>query len=240
MTGSLHPRARLLAIAVGVVGVFLTPTPVQLALLWICAGIPMLWRTHMLKVHLRFLLFVVFPLSLTLFLIWGVIMGAGPGALPHSSPRRGMEFAALITLRVVTLGVITQAGLLSLGSDGLISLCSQLGLPHDLRIMTVGATILIPEMRLRAAQVYTARCARGFLKTRGLFDRVKQLPAMLRALVAWALRSAVDRSEMWTHRRLLSREHRNVVLGPFCISDYVAIAAPGVWVIYNLVRVVAR
>jgi energy-coupling factor transporter transmembrane protein EcfT len=235
MRTALNPRARIVAITLALVTVFLVRSPIQLALVWIVLGLPMLWRTGLLSVHLRFLAIVVLPLSATLFLVWGVIMGTQPGDMPHSSPRNGFEFAFLITLRLVVMGMIIQGGLMSLGSDRFVAFCADLGLPRDFRIMLIGASILLPEMRVRAFQVFTARCARGLLKTRSPLNRIRQIPGMLLALVAWALRSAVDRSEMWGHRNLLAIESRGVATQKFRTTDYLLIALPMLWLVSNII-----
>ena len=101
--------------------------------------------------------------------------------------------------------------------------------------MLMGATILIPEMKIRAAQIFDARCARGLLRDRSLFSRARQLPVILRALVSWALRSAIDRAEMWNHRRMFTAvQQLPTRVRP---SDVVLVTLPGIWLVYSIAKV---
>jgi len=215
--------------------VILTHNPWQLAFIWMLGAVPLLIITNTWKTHLRFLALVVLPMGSALFLIWAVIMGAKPGDLPHTSPRDGAEFATLIILRLILLGGIFQIGILSLGLDGIGPFCLRARFPQEVSVMLMGATILIPEMKIRAAQIFDARCARGLLRDRSLFSRARQLPVILRALVSWALRSAIDRAEMWNHRRMFTAvQQLPTRVRP---SDVVLVTLPGIWLVYSIAKV---
>jgi energy-coupling factor transport system ATP-binding protein len=69
---------------------------------------------------------------------------------------------------------------------------------------------MIPEGQLRAHQIITARYARGLIVKRSRLAALAQLPHVLRPLVAWTVRAALDRADLWIHRGLLEKVQENL------------------------------
>jgi energy-coupling factor transport system ATP-binding protein len=147
----------------------------------------------------------VLPLSIALLIVWGVIVGAPPGATLGSDPHSGYYYAMTVALRIAVLGGVFQLTILTIPSEQLAYTLRTWGLRGGLLVVVLGAFALIPELAHRADQVLTARQARGLVADRSLVSRFRQFPYLLRPLLAWALRSAVQRSEFWQQRQVLSR-----------------------------------
>lgn len=158
-----------------------------------------------MRLYLRFLLTVVAPVSIALFLVWGWLVGAPPSATPGSAPDAGVQFAALVSLRLAALGGIWQLSFLTIPVIELPGTLSGWGVRGSLLTVCIGVISLIPEIRLRAEQIITARQARGLMPNRRVWTRVMELPRLLRPLLTWTLRSAIQRADVWRQRDLLSR-----------------------------------
>lgn len=158
-----------------------------------------------MRLYLRFLLTVVTPVSIALFLVWGWLVGAPPSAIPGSAPDAGVQFAALVSLRLAALGGIWQLSFLTIPAFELPGTLSEWGVRGSLLTVCIGVISLIPEIRLRAEQIITARQARGLMPNRRVWTRVMELPWLLRPLLTWTLRSAIQRADVWRQRDLLSR-----------------------------------
>jgi energy-coupling factor transporter transmembrane protein EcfT len=155
--------------------------------------------------YLSYWLVVLLPLATILCLIWGLLIGAPPDAPAGSDQLGGIYFALKIILRLAILGGVTQLFLLTVEPEDLPQLLYQIGIRGELLIVLLGSFALGPELTLRADQVMTARLARGMMPNRGIISRIYQLPFILRPLFAWALRSAIQRSENWHQKQIFSR-----------------------------------
>jgi energy-coupling factor transport system permease protein len=209
--GTIHPVARGLAAAVAVAGTLLGTSVLGAAVAWVAVLIPLTALAGVLRQHLRFVLTILTPISLALFVIWGWIVGAPPGAPVGSAPAAGAGFAALVALRLALLGGIGQLCFSTIPSDRLVSTLRSWGIKGEGLVIAVSSLTLVPEMQLRAEQVLTARYARGFVRNRNLFSKLQQVPHLLRPLMAWVLRSAIQRAEGWEQRRLLVRMGDGVI-----------------------------
>lgn len=204
-----EPVERGLAAIIATLGVLVCDSVVILFLGWSAVLLPLCIAAGVLPQYRRFVLAVVLPISIALFAVWGWIVGAPPGHLPGSAPQEGFAYAALISLRLATVGGIWQVTFLTLCVDELPRTLSAWGVRGGLLVVVLGAVALAPEMRLRAEQVATAREARGLVPNRRIWTRAFEFPRLLRPLLAWTLRSAIQRPEVWRERNLLARLTEN-------------------------------
>lgn len=202
---AVDPLSRGIAMVAGITGAFLCRDLSWLILAWfvLLAAICASNRTRL--AHLRFLAVIWTPLFFALLLVWGIIVGAAPGQALHSSARMGFLFAATTATRILLLAAIVQLAFLTLRADELIPTVRRWRLGNEGLVALLGAVALVPEIQLRLDQIITARTARGLIPNNSWWRRAQSVPTLLPPLVAWVLRSALQRGEMWEHRDILSR-----------------------------------
>lgn len=236
-----HPLARGIATVLAVAGTLCVRGVEVTALVWLALLWPMLFFGGVWRQHARFVLAVVLPICLALLFVWGFLVGAPPGDAVGSSPRNGYHFAALVALRLAVLGGIMQLSLLTIASEDLAQTLTGWGVRGEGLVIVIGAFALLPELRLRADQVLTARYARGFVRKSTMLNRGRQFPHLLRPLFAWALRSAIQRAELWEQRGLVARlqgdcgERRRYSLGS---SAFFLTCGVG-WCVFGILNVTA-
>ena len=177
----------------------------MLAAIYGVALLPLVVYRRVVGRHIRFLSYVLLPISLALFVVWGWIVQAGPGQPPGSSANSGLQFAALVSLRLALLAGLFQILITELSGRKLINSLEGWGIKGDSLVVIVAAISMVPEGRLRTSQVITARYSRGLVRRRTWLSGLGQIPYVLRPIFSWILRSAIDRGEMWQHRRLITR-----------------------------------
>lgn len=194
------PRARLLACGLAIAGTLITRNPILLAsalpclFVWlVCVGLG--------RSFLRILTVVWLPIAVSLIVVWGGIVGAAPNEPLGSNRLAGVLYALSTILRLVLMGGILQLTWASIHPLAIPWTLSRCGLRGDTLTIVISTYILLPELSMRAEQVLTARRARGLGAT-SLFGKLRELPILLRPLFAWALRSAIQRSENWNQRQL--------------------------------------
>ena len=235
---SLHPVARGLGAALGVAGALLAKSPLDLFLGWLIL-LPLLLRAADLwRAHVRFVLVVMLPIAASLLIVWWWLVGAAPGAPVGSAPADGRTFALTVSLRLLLLASITQLTLLTIPAEELIYTLRQWGLRRKWLIIVLGCFTLGAELQRRAGDVVTARLARGLVPRLTFASRVRQIPYLLRPLLAWVLRSAVERSETWEHRRLAARVEGAPAppVAEWRASSMLVVGGAAVWAMYNLLR----
>ena len=201
----VHPSALAGAIGLSVGGTLLIREPSTLLLGLLVIGLPLLiWRRKVIA-YLKLGLLAIGPVLLGLLLVWGVIVGAPPGAPLHSAPQAGVMFALTVATRLALVSALLYAVIATESASEVRQTLRGWGLQGDALAVVIGAIVLFPELAVRGQQVVTARYARGLIGRAHPFDRVRHLPYLLRPLVGWSLRSAIQRSELWQHRSLVSR-----------------------------------
>lgn len=201
----INPVARGISFILAVAGTLASKSLTLMLIFWGVGVLPLLALSGLLPKYWQFCRQVVLPIMAGLLLVWSLLVGAPPASRPHSDPVAGMFFAFFVSMRLFLLAAVSQLLFFTIGPDQLVATLSAWRLRGEYLVATVGSLTLLPEMKLRAQQVYTARCARGLLQSTALSQRVKQVPYIFRTLLVWAIRSAVQRSEMWAHRNLLPR-----------------------------------
>jgi len=232
----IHPRVRGLAALLAIVGTLTVTSVLGAALAWIVVVLLLAVNGRMRK-HLKFVLTFVLPISCALFVVWWGIVGAPPGKLLRSAPGQGAAFAGLVSLRLALLGGLSQISLTTIKPHRLVSTLVAWGLKGELLVITVSAMTLVEEIKLRGEQVLTARYARGFVQRRSFVSDLMQLPFILRPLLAWVLRAAVQRGEVWEQRGLLKRMSEATcpegLYSPILGAFYLALAAS--WFLFAMV-----
>ena len=233
----IHPRARGVAALVAIVGTLLVKNVGGAAIAWLVILVPLLFVTGVLGKHMRFVVTILAPISAALFAVWAWIVGAPPGAPMGSAPSVGAEFAGLISLRLALLGGISQLCFGTIPPDRLGPTLQSWKLQGEWLFIAVSSLTLVREMQLRAEQVLTARYARGLVPNRTFLARLRQLPYLLRPLMAWVLRSAIQRSEALHQRQLLARLENTCAQeqdsSRLSSAFYLALAAS--WLLYSII-----
>lgn len=235
-----HPIARGTATIIALAGTFLMKDVVVAAIAWFGVLIPLMFFAGIARQHGRFVLTVLAPVAIALLVVWGWLVGAPPGAPLGSAPAEGVKYACLIALRLALLGGIGQLCLSTIPHDQLVITLQSWGLRGDGLVIALGSLTLLPEMRLRAEQVLTARYARGLISDRHILTKIRQFPYLLRPLLAWVLRSAIQRSESWQQRQLLERlagySYRDVVNSKTASVFFILLALMWLFVSVGLLR----
>jgi energy-coupling factor transporter transmembrane protein EcfT len=208
-----------------------------MALFWLLILIPLAIRGKVVRAHFRFLFWIVLPVAAALFAVWGGLIGAAPGEPPGSAPVAGLRFAATTALRLTLLGTLWQLCFLTLSAKAFAETLRSWGLRGEALLVALGSLAVMPELIVRSQQVLTARYARGFLGRAGWWSRARQVPALLPPLVAWVLRSALQRGEHWSHRGLINRvekvEQQRTVRWPRSSLWLVAVAFA--WLAFGII-----
>jgi energy-coupling factor transporter transmembrane protein EcfT len=198
------PRARALAAGITLVGVVASPSPYALVVLLV-ACVAILTTQGKINSFVRFIFRVWVPLSLGLFIVWGLIVRGSPGTGNGSGIADGAQFAALVSLRVAALAAVFQAAVLSLGGLRLVVFLRKLGLSPTATATVASVINLWPDFARRSEQVVAARCARGLMSDRHLWTRIRQVPWIVRTLFVGSLGHSLDRATRWQAECLPSR-----------------------------------
>lgn len=200
----IHPIARGAAAIAGTLGALICPEWLALAIAWAVVVLPLSWRGTVLKGHLRFAVLIVIPIMAALLAVWGWIVGAAPHAPLHSDSRGGIDFALLVSFRLLVVGGIWQLTFLTMSPSTLVHTLRSWGLRGDSLLAAICTFTVLPDVRLRADRILTARKARG-LGSSSKIGTARNLPHVLVPLVSWALRSAIERGRALEQRGLLER-----------------------------------
>jgi energy-coupling factor transport system ATP-binding protein len=197
--------ARISALLLAVLGIFFCNNATILAAILLFGIVPWLYRVGGGWNYLRFVAFVLAPIATALLVVWGLLVKAPPGEPMGSSPSGGMLYAAIVSLRLAVLSGLFQALFQGLKGNEMLRSLREWGVSGDLLVIALATFAMVPEGKLRAEQVLMSRSARGLIGKRGWLNSNRQLPFILRPMLGWALRSAVQRAELWHHRGLLER-----------------------------------
>lgn len=176
--------------------------------------------------HLKFLLWIWLPFAAWVFVVWGGIVAAPPGAPIHSNRVGGLLYALQISVRLEAMAAVIQAAFLSMTLEQIGSGLLSLRLPRHVALVVISALALGPELQKRADQVLTARIARGLARPNRRWQALRNVAGTLMPLVAWGFRSSAIRSDYWTQRGLLDSPRLNTRVS-FSMLDvgYVVLAA---------------
>lgn len=198
---ALHPVIRLLSTAILLAAVFLAASVQSIAAVY-GAIVLLIAATRLLSLHLRFTFVVMVPLLLALLLIWHFAVDAAQIPVPHGS---GIEYAAFLWLRVVAAGAVFQWLFSPLVAEPLHlrAFLHRTGLGGGMGTLIITSIVFLPEVRRRIGQLLDARMAQG--EKIGGWRGFMAMPTLLTPLIASLLDSAMQRSELWSHRGILER-----------------------------------
>ena len=117
--GTPHPVARGVGTALGIAGALLAKDAVALLIGWLVVLLLLWLASDVLRAHVRFVLVIMLPITVSLLIVWGGVVGAPPGVPPGSAPRDGIDFAFTVALRLAVLGGVAQLALLTIPADEL-------------------------------------------------------------------------------------------------------------------------
>ena len=200
-------RARGAAGILAIFGALFTGNLIVLAAGYLVT-LTLAWRSRILPQHAKFLIGAMIPIAVLLFFVWGAVVGAPPGSQVGTDRPGALLFALTILLRLTVLGGITQLMFLTLAPEKFPAAFSRCGIRGEGLIVALGTLALLPELMHRTDQVLTARFALGAMPNRSFLVRAREFPHMLRPLLAWSLRSAVQRSESWHQRQVFANVAR--------------------------------
>lgn len=192
------PKVRLVSILLAMVATGLTNNVELLIYTWTFIAIPLLILTKQIKKYFYFSLFFLVPFFIILYIIWVLIIQIPPYEKFGTEVLSAQTYVLFITFRFALFTSILQLGVLTIKAKYLASTLYYWGLRKNTLIITLSSLALISELNRRIDEVLTARYARGYFKKRTLWNNFIQLPYMLRSLFTWSLRSAMQRSEIWS------------------------------------------
>lgn len=201
-------RGRLWASVLAIGGAAVARDPLLLFGGYALGVVPCVLIGRVWKAHLYFATSVVLPVAVLAGMVWPVLIGAPPGATMGSDGAGAIRFVCATVLRLLFLGGVAQACVLSVGATELASTFRRWGLRGEWLIGALGAMTLGPEVRRRADRSVTAALARGLLPNRRLWSRIRILPLTLVPLMTWSVRSAIDRADHWHDRNFTEHIER--------------------------------
>jgi energy-coupling factor transport system permease protein len=192
----LYPLTKLTAMALVIVAIYLLP--------WLLAPIALfgllLALARLSGVADRFLrtsLRVLLPLTLSLFIIQGVLFpppGSTPLVLgPITLPREGLAFAFLTSTRLLAFTGTFLLLLQTTHPADLVFALTERGLSYSIGYILLVSLQIMPDMSARATAILEAQRSRG-LETQGGLRRVRALAPLIGPLVVGALVDVEERA----------------------------------------------
>jgi hypothetical protein len=204
-TKIVEPFVRLAAALGGIVSSLALADLPRLLLLWAVILIGPAFVAHVVRTHLLFLAAVCAPI----FVSSSVIHAASHGKfLSLAIPNESFEPGALVTIRIATIGLITQVFFIPLfGGSLLARVLRYYGLRGQALMIIAGSIALIEDIRSRFGRITDSYNARG-LMPKSRLGHALRTGEYLRPLFVSVLATAVTRSEAWQNRGMLQRFER--------------------------------
>jgi energy-coupling factor transporter transmembrane protein EcfT len=235
----VHPFSRMFCVVVIVATTFLCHSAVLLLAIWVAVLLPASIQLGIAKKHLLFCVAVLGPITIGLLVTWGILVGAPPGAPPHSAPLSGISFAGIIAWRLLVIPATFQIMFLALPARELIETLYTVGIRGEFFLVVLGAMAILPDLKRKMLQISDACRAAGLMKGLSLIDRSIQVPFILRGLVAWSLRGAIRRAENWQQRRLLDNIAMKWMGARSISREMILMGFPLIWLGYETSRIIA-
>lgn len=194
----LHPYSQCITFITLVTGIFMTHDLVMLSISYFLV-LTLITLSGQLRFHIKMLAVANIPFLILLLLVYKIILSNY--TLPGN--QTGLNYSFALFLRVTTLTALFQY-VLNVPSDQLLYLFKKLGMKGHLLIIIVSSFSIWRGFISKADRIVTARLARGYLKNRNIFNRIRQIPFVIKPLLAGALISALERSASWKQRNLLT------------------------------------
>jgi energy-coupling factor transporter transmembrane protein EcfT len=133
----IPPRLRATLVLLTVIAVAICKWPFWLFLIWLILLLPISFYAGVSRVHLTFCASFLLPIGIGLMVIWGLIVGAPPGAMPRSNPTAGTLYALILLGRLMVFSAVIQILYLALSPQHLVDQLRGLGLRNDLLLVTL-------------------------------------------------------------------------------------------------------
>ncbi|MBK7670558.1 MAG: hypothetical protein IPJ24_04055 [bacterium] len=200
-----HPKVRALATALAIAAALASRNLPLLLVPYALGILPLVLMSRKIGSYLRLISVLGVPVVLALVMVWGVLVAAPPNEPPQTNAAGGALFGLETGVRIMIMASIAFLGFAAVSPRERAPVFRGWGLRGDMLGAVLGAFALVPELGERADQVITARYARGLIGRARWYHRLVSLPRILRPLIAWSLRSAMQRAELWEHRRVIQR-----------------------------------
>jgi len=232
----IHPFARAAALVCGISGTLIGNCWPVLVLGYAAIVVPGVVFSKVGRNHRRFCAGVALPFFVSATIVWGIVVGDQPGGMRHRDVAAGVQFAFLMTVRLVLLGGITQWLLAAMPTDELLSTLTRWHVRGELLVIVLSTVAFGPEIVRLAEQVSMARHSRGLVRRRTLLIESTQVPTLLRPIIALLLRSAIRRGEVWRQRGLIDRLPclGNVELNVAHITSVIYVCLAAMWLVVNM------
>ena len=176
-------------------GAILCTNNILLLIFWLCFLLPLMIITGNVRLHLNFILVVVFPMfAMLTYLNWIIL----------NKTLEEFNNVYMTILKLISYTSIFQISLI-IPSNQVYSTFKMWGLKKDILITALGSYIIWIDIISRSDKILTARFARGFISERTFITKLKQLPYLLIPLIVGILRTATERAESWEQKKLIER-----------------------------------
>lgn len=197
MKFSLHPYVQVAIFIVLITGIFLTPN-----LFFLFAGylivLFLLLASRQIHLHIKMLLIANLPFLIMLIFVYVIIL---KNHVP-TSDLTGLNYSFMLFLRVTIMTSLFQQ-ILNVPAEQLLFFFRKLRVNKSLLIVIVSSFTIWKDFISKGDRIVTARLARGFLKNRSIANRIKQVPFIIKPLLAVTLISSLERAASWKQRKLL-------------------------------------
>lgn len=192
----LHPLTKLTAAVLIIASAYLAPG--VLSPLALFGGVVALaYLGGVLQGFLRIVLLGLLPITVSLFLIQGILFsppGATPLALgPLTLTYEGLALAFVVSTRLLTFTATVLLLLRITHPADLTLALTERGLPRSIGYVLLVSLQIVPDMSARATAILEAQRSRG-LETQGGFRRVRALFPLVGPLLVGALLDVEERA----------------------------------------------
>lgn len=208
---TVHPYIRLTFAALIIVGTAVSNYLYFLAAGWFLIIIPLTVILRVFRKHLLFLLYAIFPILVLLLVVNAVLLPTFQSSNGMYTSMAGVQVALLTVIKLILFTSVLQLTL-HIPDEELFTTLKAWGIRNDGLVIYLGALTIWADVQTKANKIVDARFARGLVKNRSIFQRIRQIPFVIRPLIAGILFSSVERSQSWKQKKLLSKlENLNMV-----------------------------
>lgn len=168
--------------------------------LWLTALIGMI-KKRIFKIHMLFLLLTVAPMFAALLIVW---LSASERAVEIDTIYGGNVYlyVTFLTLRIAAIGGILQWLILPLIKEKKFErFLREMGCNKNIILAITSTLVLLKDFKLKSKAVVEARIARG-LVGKSRLAKWRSFPSVISPVIYISIISAIQRSDLWTHREL--------------------------------------
>jgi energy-coupling factor transporter transmembrane protein EcfT len=203
-TATVHPYIRIASAILLIAGAAMSRNVYFLTLGWLLIIIPLHMILKVLRKHLLFLVYAILPILFLLMIVYSIFLPTFQSANALYTRDAGIQFALVTVLKLVFFTAILQLTL-HIPDEELFTTLRAWGIKKDGLVIYLGALTIWADVRTKGNKIVDARFARGLVKNRSLWQRIRQIPFVVRPLIGGILASSVERSQSWRQKQLLSK-----------------------------------